>query len=372
MLKRVFTINFLDSFIFGATTVVLPLLMLDRGISIASIGVAFALAPLAKMLVRLFAAAWADKAGERLFYTLNGFGNAAQSVAYILAQSAPGFAFGKAIDGARESFIWAVARTSIMHEKKKSLHFAFADLISGRYVYFALGSIAVGFLYPIGGFGAALALCAALGLAIAALSLGVKNTHTGQNVKLSDLSFSGREKSFYDTSLCLALGGSFYLVIVYAMAPLYLRLAGFSLGEIGLLYAAYFLLFGLVMNYLSRSKVPSSRSAAIGAAVFILSLFGMGLAPVRYAPFFFVLMSVGDAHLGINWEEVIYLQAKKSRRRSIEIALIQVPSSIGAFLVSAASGFVAESYGFAPIFVLGAASLSAFAYLAVRLSQTNR
>ena len=368
MLRRVLTLNFLDSFVFGVTTLAIPLLMLERGIDLASIGIVFSLAPIAKLLVRLSSAALADAAGERWFYLLNGLANFSQSVAYIVSSSPFGFALGKAVDGARESFIWAVNRSSIMHQAPERAHFATASMVSGRALYFAFGSLSVGLLFNLGGYSSALVLCAAIGMAMAALSLQVKNTPHREKPSLSDFSLLGRGRRFYETAGALAVGSSFYMVIIYFLMPVFFKLSGFGEWEIGLIYAAYFLVFGSVMNFLSHHKVSSRTSAAVGALLFMVPLVGMAFLGNAFAPFLFLLMAVGDAHLGINWEEIIYLQASGAKKRSTEVALLHVPSSFAVFFLSAVSGFVASAYGFAPLFLFGAASLALFALWSVRLS----
>ena len=101
MTKRIFSLNFFDSFINGAVTVAIPLLMLEKGIDLGTIGLVFAFAPLAKLAVRIGSAAAADAVGERLFYVLNAASNLVQSLCYLFFQTPAGFAAGKTLDGRR-------------------------------------------------------------------------------------------------------------------------------------------------------------------------------------------------------------------------------------------------------------------------------
>lgn len=371
MVKRVFTLNFLDSFVVGITTVIVPLLMLERGIGVAAIGLVFAFSPIAKVAVRLISAAAADAFGERLFYTLNAASNFLQAPIYFLSTGALGFGIGKVVDGARESFIWAVNRSSIMHAAPGRKHYAMGGLVSGRAVYFAVGSLAIGLLFPLGGYNLLLALVAAIGIAMAAISLEVKDTPHRAKIRLSHFHFLGRERRFYETAGALTVGSTLYSVILYFLLPLFFKLQGFSLSEIGLLYAGYFLLFGVVLNYISHRGMTSRKAALIGALAFAASLCGIGLAQSWMVPYLFLLMAVGDAHLGLLWEEVIYLQAKGSNRRSTEIALLHTPSMLAIFAASGVSGFVVEEFGFAPLFLAGAASLALFGAWCVRLGSRD-
>lgn len=368
MVKRIFSLNFLDAFVFGITTIIVPLLMLERGISVAAIGIVFALAPVAKIAVRLVSAAAADAFGERPFYFLNAAANFIQAPIYLFASGAGLFAAGKLVDGARESFIWAVNRTSVMHHAPDRGHFALGSLVSGRAAYFALGSLAAGLLFPLGGFGLVLSLAGAIGLAMLFLSTGTRNTPHRQRARLSDFTFLGRERRFYETLGALSCGGSFYTVILYFLVPLMLKLSGFSLWQIGIAYAAYFLVFALVLNVISHVKATGGAVAAAGVAIFAFCLLGMSFGGTQYLPYFFVFMAVGDGCLALLWEEINYLQARLSSRRSTEIALLNTPPNVATLVISAASGFAVESFGFAPILLLGAASMAAFAAWSVRLS----
>lgn len=372
MLKRIFTINFLDSFAFGITTVALPLLMLERNIDIVSIGLVFSLGPIFKLAVRLASAGIADSLGERWFFTLNGAANFAQSSLYALSTTPALFAAGKAVDGARESFIWAVNRTSVMHQAPEKKHYALSDLVAGRSLYFAAGSLSLGLLYWLGGFEAALVLCAALGLAIAYLSLGVKNTPLRERVKLSDFTMLGRERRFYETMGAVTSGSSFYMLIVYLLAPIYFKLNGYSLWEIGTIYAGYFLIFGVVMSYLSHRKVSTNNTAAVGAAFFLIPLLGLALLPPQHSVLLFLAMAIGDAHLAVLWEEVIYSQVRHSKKRSTDVALLHAPSMLAGFALAGLSGAIVDSWGFSPVFVLGAASMIVFAHWSASLCNRDK
>ena len=368
MLRRLYAINFFDAFIAGMTGVAVPLMMASRGISLESIGLVFALSPIAKPIVRVFAAALADSHGERANYALGAVGNLAQAVAYMLASTPFGFAVGKTCDAARESFIWSVNRASVMTAAPHRGHFALAGLLSGRFIYNAAGSLAVGMLFSAGGFDLLFCVAAAVSIFMLLLCLGVKNTHVhGNRIRLSDLSPLKRSRLFYETSGALFVGGSLYMVVLYLLLPLYFSSIGFPLGEIGLLYAAYFLINGTVLNILSQKNVRSRPAACMGAAIFVITLLGIGLAGKEAAPMFFLSMAMGDACLGLLWEEANYRAVKDSRNRATDLAVMNLPSYAGVAAASALSGFAVASYGYFPPLALCAASEVAFAAWCLRL-----
>jgi len=370
MLKRLYTINFIDAFIAGATTVLVPLLMLDRGIGIATIGIVFALAPVAKIISRLASAAVADSLGDRIIYVVSSALNLLESVAYFVSTTAAGFAAGKLLDGARESAIWAAVRPSLMAAAPEKKHFILADLLSGRLVYNALGSLAVGMLFLFGGYSLPLLALIVLSLYMIYSSLGLKNFHRSEtHVRLSDFSPRNRSRRFYESAGAFVVGTMFYSVAFYMVIPLYLKLQGFGLGEIGLFYAGYGLVQGGALHFISRRKVGTIKAALGGAAFYCAGLSGLALAPHMLMPAFFLLMALGDAGLAILWEEINYAVTKASKKRATDLAVILIPSFAGVALASGLSGIAIDAVGFLPFFAALAASMIGFAAWCVRLGR---
>ncbi|MCX8174902.1 MAG: MFS transporter [Candidatus Micrarchaeota archaeon] len=371
MIRRLFAINFFDAFIAGIMIVAVPLLMLERGIDIAEIGIVFSLAPFAKLAIRTLSAFAADAVGERIFYALASLSNLAQAVAYSLSQNAAAFSVGKAAEGAKESFIWAVNRSSIIATNPKSGHYALGNMVGGRLLYASFGCAAVALLYPAGGFELVFLLAAILSIAMLAESIRTADIVRQARMRLSDLIKFERSKSFWETAAAMAVGGSPYSVVLYVLLPLYFGLAGFSLMQIGLLYAAYFFVFGATMHVISHLGYKSANAAFFGTALFVFCLFGLGFAPVKFAPFLFIIMAVGDAQLALLWEQIIYLEVSSSRKIATDVALLHVPSTLGIAIASWAGGFAVELAGFAPAFAFCALTLAVYAAWALRLSSAK-
>gem|GEM_PF-957499 len=369
VVKRIFSLNFFDSFIIGIMTIAVPLLMLERGIDIAAIGLVFAIASLAKLVIRTASGLIADSVGDRLFYYLNGISTFAEVAAYWLSTTPVGFAVGKVLHGAKDSFIWAVNRSSLIAAAPSREHFVLGGMISGRQFYFALGSLAVGLLFPLGGFEILFLLAAVLSIIMIFTSAKVKNRRAKSAIKLSDLSLKKKTKRFYETAGAMATGSTFYMVIVYLVAPIFFKSIGFSLQQIGLLYAAYFLIFGLALNIFSHMKINVRPAAVFGSLIFVVSLAGMGLAETGLAAYFFLLMALGDSLLAFLWERIIYLDARQSKNVATEIALLHIPPGIGVFVAMGVSGFVVQQFGFSPIFIAGAISLAIYSAWCLRLEK---
>ena len=369
MLKRFYAINFIDAFICGVTTVIVPLLMLERGIDITTIGFVFAAAPLAKAVVRIAGAAIADSFGDRIIYASATISDFLLSTVYFLSTTATGFAAGKLLDGTRESLIWSVNRSSLMAAVPEKKHFALISMQSGRYVYNALGSLAVGVLFAFGGYGMPLVAIIVLSAYLVFSSLRLKNFHKAKtHVRIRDLSPFGRGRKFYEIAGLLAMGSVFYTVAFYMVLPIYFSLQGFSLAEIGLFYAGYFLLQGALMYAISHRKAKTGKVALAGAALYCSGLAGIALAPHTLIPAFFLVMALGDSCLSFLWEQTNYIAAKGSRMPATDLALLTVPCLLGIMVVSGVSGAGVASFGFAPFFVALALAEIIFCAWCVRLS----
>lgn len=69
-MKRILTITFLNYFVSGGITLTIPLLLLERNVDLAEIGIVLSVLPLVFMVVRLFLAALADLVEWTRFYLL--------------------------------------------------------------------------------------------------------------------------------------------------------------------------------------------------------------------------------------------------------------------------------------------------------------
>jgi MFS family permease len=122
-MKRILAITFLNFFVSGGLTLTIPLLLLERNVELAEIGIVLSVLPLVFMVVRLFLAALADLVGWARFYLLlNWPGTLFSTLIYFIAASTPAFLLGKIVEAVKESSYWAVNRTAIFslsHKKEE-------------------------------------------------------------------------------------------------------------------------------------------------------------------------------------------------------------------------------------------------------------
>ena len=118
--RTVLLIQVLNSFVAGVLGIALPLMMDERNIGIATIGLIFASLPIIFQLSRIFFATVSDFWGRKLFFILNGFLGAISGAIFYLAHTPLEFLFGKVMEGTKDGSLWAVNRAFLL-EKGESL-----------------------------------------------------------------------------------------------------------------------------------------------------------------------------------------------------------------------------------------------------------
>ena len=115
-LRRVNAITFLNYFVSGALTLLIPLLLLAKHVNVAEIGLVLSILPLVFLVARLFFSAIADYVGwSHVFVLINWPSAFFSTLIYYFSSTWPFFALGKTVEALRESSYWAVSRTAIYH-----------------------------------------------------------------------------------------------------------------------------------------------------------------------------------------------------------------------------------------------------------------
>jgi MFS family permease len=112
-MKRVLSYTFLHFFVAGGLALIIPLLLLDRHVSLAQIGIILSFLPLVFLLYRLVFALIADRAGWSFFFVLASIFSIISSLLYSVANSVFTFLLGKITEGTEESSYWCVNRTAV-------------------------------------------------------------------------------------------------------------------------------------------------------------------------------------------------------------------------------------------------------------------
>src|SRR5512137_544539 len=119
-MRKVIAITFLNHFVSGALTLLIPLLLLSKNVNLADIGIVLSALPIVFLVARLLLAALGDTIGwSHIFLLANWPATLVSTLIYYAANSVPAFFAGKVVEGLKESSYWAVNRTAVFHLSPK-------------------------------------------------------------------------------------------------------------------------------------------------------------------------------------------------------------------------------------------------------------
>lgn len=374
-MKKLDAINFLDSFIEGSVLILLPMLLLKRGINISTIGIIFSVLPLAFMFIRLVSAYLADEVGLKNFFLLNSVFNFLHLFTYFAASSPQAYLFGKVLEGAKGAFIWAVNRSSIiLFAAKERIDLEIARVMAIRILACALGAFAAGFLLAKTGFETVFSLLMFFCLLIAFASfLLPKDRPTGGKMglkkMLGNLDLMRKGNAFIAASIVMAFRMAGLSTMISMVIPIFLRESGFGYETIGILLASYYVVSSLTMFFVLRKKIGMRTASTLQIFFFCPAVMAMGMLG-SHLLIALALMSVAIADgLGaVVWELLIYNSTKGSKILSTDIGVLHIPSNVSNSMALFAFGFVIDRSGFIPVFFICAAAFLAYSAGAFRLA----
>jgi MFS family permease len=369
-MKRVLAITFLNFFISGGLTLIIPLLLLERNVDLVEIGLILSILPLVFMLVRLLIALVADSRGwNRLHLLLNWPGSVLSIFFYLLAISTPFFLIGKIFEAIKESSYWAVNRTAIFslspnREVKEATR-------NTAMIFFstAIGSAIAGLVISYFGFAITLTIfmIMALFIAVPAISFWKSSNqsvkiNTSGFVKLMNLKNYGRR--FWLISITMLLFSLAFYPLLNLLIPVFMaEQLGFSYVIIGIAYMLFNLIASLVIFSTIKTSLGLKRviiQISIGLSASILLAFSN-----YYFVVLFFMLAISEG-LGMGFFEAIIAKATKGKPSvSIDIGLLHIPMRFAEFASLLYAGFIAEKLGYAPLFVSSGIFFLMFSLLAL-------
>lgn len=353
--KSAFAIQTINAFVFGTISILLPLLMIDRGISVESMGLIFAVLPVISQTTRLLFGCVSDYIGRKKFYLANGLMNIAYLASYYLASTPIGFLIGKIFEGVKDASLWSVNRAYFMdhtdhdHEKEKIL----IKVRGTNAVFEALGMISAGFLVALLLYNNTLLLLIGLSVLLFPNVLMLKDK-VKQNLSLNlraiikSLDFRHKSKKFKNfVTIFFLLGLSWGFISGYIL-PLFLTTIGISVEVVGLLLGVRVLFNGLFV-YVFSSVWVSKRKILVGGLAFSLLLAMMAFSNYTILPFIVIFMGMFSGMADAGYETIfVTITDHTSLGRDIGILMIGV--HVGMSITQALSGFVITSFGFPILF----------------------
>jgi MFS family permease len=269
-LRRVNAITFLNYFVSGALTLLIPLLLLARNVSVGEIGIVLSIYPLVFLIARLFFSAVADYVGwSHVFLLINWPSTFASTVIYYFSTSLPFFVVGKLVEALRESSYWAVSRTAIYQLSPNKAGDAATKNNAIIWLATAFGAAVAGAGIDYLGFSSSLAV-----LAFVSLSIGIPAVMLWQSSAripmpktgslLAPLNPRGRSRRFWLVSIALM----FNTLAIYPLATLLLPVfmsskLGYSYITIGTLFMFYNAVSAIITWLTVRQPLSFKRATAL-------------------------------------------------------------------------------------------------------------
>lgn len=354
-MKRVNAVTFLNYFVSGGLTLIIPLLLLDRNVDLAEIGIIISVLPLVFLSVRMFLAALADQIGwAPLFILFNWPATVISTAIYFLANSVPAFFLGKTVEGVKESAYWAINRTAIFSLSPKKEEKEATRINAVIWLATAIGSAAAGVGIAYLGFSSTLAvmLVASAVMGIPAYMLrhaGKRNAKVKISNVLACLDPRGRDRTFWLVSIVILFNSLATYPLTTLLLPAFMdQELKYDYITIGVAFMFYNLVAALVTFGTLKRSLNAKR-------VIVQSLIGL-LASFLLAEsgFYFLALFLGLAvtrGLGIGFFESVIAKVSKNRRTvSVDIGLLHIPTRFAEFASVLSAGFVAQSFGYAPVF----------------------
>jgi predicted MFS family arabinose efflux permease len=369
-MKRILAITFLNNFVSGGLTLTIPLLLLERNVDLAEIGIVISVLPLVFLVIRLFLAALADLVGWARFYLLvNWPGTLFSTLIYFIASSTPAFLLGKIIEAVKESSYWAVNRTAIFSLSPKQEEKEATRNMAVLWLSTAVGSAVAGLGIAYMGFSFTLSI-----LILASAIIGIPAALLWQTQRQSSrpkilnvislLDPRDRERTFWFVSFTMLFYSLAQYPLVTLLLPIFMsQQLGYGYTAIGLAYMLYYaiassVIFGTLKRSLGVRRVAIQSLIALFVSFFLAS-------SGSYFPALFLTLAFAHG-LGLGFYESIIAKVTKNRRTvSADIGLLHIPMRFAEFSSVLFAGFVAQSLGYMPVFVSSGIFFTIFSCLSL-------
>ncbi len=374
-MKRILTITFLGYFVSGGLSLTIPLLLLSRNVDLAEIGFVISILPLVFLVVRLFLAALADHVGWAQFYILlNWPGTFFSTLIYFVAGSTSTFLIGRIVQAVKESSYWAVNRTAIFSLSPKQKEREATRNIGVLSLSSALGSLISGMGIAFMGFSFTLSVLlfasAIMGIPAALLwQARGKSSRRGILKVLALLDPRGKGGTFWFVSLTVLFFSLAFYPLSTLLLPVFMaQHLGYDYVTIGIAFMFYNLISSSVT--LGTLRIPLDiRRVFLQSSI---ALFAAFLLADSDGYFFVLFLALALANgLGVGFFESIVAKATKNRLTvSVDIGLLHVPMRLAEFASVLSAGFVAQSFGYMPVFAASGVFFTVFSFLSLYALKT--
>jgi len=348
--KNAYTIQAINAFIRGMIFIVIPLMMLDRGIAIESMGLIFAVLPLVTQLNRLLFGTISDYIGRKKFYFFNGIMNMLFLGVYYTATTPFGFLFGKITEGIRNASLWSVNRAYFMdHSENKERSLMMMRGLNG--VFEALGTLLAGFLVVTILYENTILLLVLLSVLIfpnVRMLKDKRKVKLNLKMALKSLDFRHKSRKFKNFIGIFFLIGLSWGFIGGYIFPTFLKTMGIPVGMIGLLLGIRIMFNGLSV-YAFSSLWDGRRKILVGGILFSIAVSALAFVDLSILPMVIILMGMVGG-LGDAGHESIFVTVADEKSIGKDIGTLMIGTHVGISITQALSGFVITNLGYQVLF----------------------
>ena len=377
-MKRVNAITFLNNFVGGALSLLIPLLLLSKHMKMAEIGVVLSALPLVFLVVRLFLAAVADQVGwSHIFTLVNWPATFLATAIYYIANSLTAFLAGKVVEGVRESSYWAVNRTAIFNLSPQREGREATRTNAIIWLATAVGSAVAGLTIALAGFSWTLFVLmiasGVIGVPACLLWKAGKRSSKPAKSLLRSMDPRGKGSAFWWASLALMFNSIATYPILQFLLPVFMQVnLGYDYISIGVLFMLYNIVasattfFTLKVGLSTKRAIVQSIIALVGSAILASS----GL----FFPAVFLALGFVRGFAVAYFEHLIHKIAKDSKNLCVDIAWLHVPMRLAEFTTVVSFGFLAQVIGYMPVFAVTGVFWAVFSLMSVNQlgsSKTN-
>ena len=369
------SINFIHNFIASAVAVLLPLYLLEKNVSIESIGLIFSVLSIIMLIFRFIFAVIADYIGTRIIFIGNAFAHIVTLITYILSTIPFHFAIGKMFEGLRAAAFWSVNRTEIYHINAKEAEKNASIMGAARALSSIFGRVAIAIALIFISIQNSFLLLVLVSTLLFYFSLNIKNGKEKKKLSLSAFLIELKKKhskEFWSTALILSIAAIYEAPFVSIVVPLYMiETLKSSPVIVGFGLALYSISFSL-SSYIAAKYNIHVKSIVFGAIFF-------GSIPILFIQmneniFLLILFlsGLGGGFGLVNIMETIMARTvKNSLTPSIDISVLVIPYRIVEFVTVALIGFAITGFGFSSVFLVLGISFAVYAILAWKFILTH-
>jgi MFS family permease len=369
-MRRVNAITFLNNFVAGALTLLIPLLLLAQHVNLAEIGIVLSVLPIVFLVARLLFAAVADQIGwSHIFLLVNWPATFIATAIYYIANSLSAFFVGKVMEGLRDASYWAVNRTAIFHLSPEREGREATRTNAIIWLATAVGSAAAGLGIALAGFSWTLVVLmvasAAIGIPAGMLWKVGKKSAKPQTSFLKSMDPRGKDRAFWWASIALMFNSIATYPLLQLLLPVFMQVRlGYDYIAIGVL----FMLYNVVASVTTFLTLRVGLSMRRAVAQSVVALVGSEILASSGLFFPAVLLALGFVRgFGIAYfEHLVHKIAKDSPNVCVDIAWLHVPMRLAEFATVVSFGFLAQTVGYTPVFATTGVFWAAFSLMSVR------